>query len=235
MFKDQTFLRALNRTIIYAIIYAPALYFVSLSLSLLVKHLRKVSGIFRTAFFAPIVLSSIASGMVWKLIFDEKQGALTAIFRLLGGEGQPWLAQTNTAFGGALVVHIWLQMGFYLIIFLAALQEVPRDYYEAARLDGANSFQLFWNITRPGIAATSVFVLVMSFIISFQAYDQIVLLTAGGPNSATRLVVQEIYETAFKMNRMGYSSAKAFVLFALILVVTIVQLTIRNRDKDIGG
>lgn len=223
--------KTLQLTFTYVFCFVPSLFVVSLLLALIVKHIFKFTGFFRTSYFAPIILSAAAAGIVWKILFDSKYGAVNLIIGVFGGNSIPWLAKPSYALIAALIVHVWLQMGYYMIIFLSGLQDIPADYYEAGKLDGANGWQSFRYITFPCLSNTSVFVLVMSIIISFQAYDQVKLLTNGGPANSTRFAVQYIHETAFVLYDMGKASAMAIMLFIIVLVVSIAQIKITAGER----
>jgi ABC-type sugar transport system permease subunit len=230
--QNRDWLKAIGRTFHYSILYVPSIFIMGLSLALIVKHIPKLNGLFRTVYFFPIVLSGAISGLLWKYIMDERMGPVNVLLRGLGLQAVAFLGTSNIAMFAVLIVHVWLQMGYFMIIFLAGLQDVPRELYESARIDGANSPQAFFNITIPCIKNTSFFVLIMSAIGSFQVFDQIKLMTNGGPNSATKLAVQYIYETGFTLYQMGRASAMSFMLFAIILTFTIIQMVFVKNVKE---
>ena len=204
----------------------------ALVLALIVHKIPKGSGFFRTAYFMPVILSSVVTGLIWKLMYDERTGVINNIVQAIFGERIPWLSSVEWAMPAVLIVHVWMQMGYYMIIFLAGLQDIPKEYYEAAAIDGANSWQSFWNITMPGLSNTSVFIIVMSVINSFQAYDHIATLTDGGPASSTNLAVQYIYETAFSQYSMGYAASLALNLFVIILAFSLLMMKVMRSDKN---
>lgn len=232
LIQDQNWLKCLKRTGSYTLCYVPALYSMSLVLALIVHKIPKGSGFFRTAYFMPVILSSVVTGLIWKLMYDERTGVINNIVSAFLGEKIPWLSSMKWAMPAVLIVHVWMQMGYYMIIFLAGLQDIPKEYYEAAQIDGANGWQQFWHITMPNLANTSVFVIIMSVINSFQAYDHIATLTDGGPANATNLAVQYIYETAFSQYSMGYAASLALNLFVIILAFSLLMLKVMRTEKN---
>lgn len=230
LLKNTQWWETLGKTALFSVMYVPSLYIMALLLAMVCKHVPKATGVFRTAFFMPVILSAVVTGLIWKLMYDERTGVINDVVEFLFGTRIPWLSSPDWALTAVLIVNVWMQMGYYMIIFLAGLQDIPKDYYEAARLDGANPRQQFFRVTLPSLKTTSVFVIAMSFINSFQAYDQIVMLTRGGPARATTLAVQDIYERAFSLYDMGYASAQALCLFLVILVITLLQFRFMRED-----
>lgn len=232
LLQDKDWWAALGRTFLYAACYVPVLYVMALGLALVVKHLPHGTGLYRTAYFMPVILSSVVTGIVWKMMYDERAGVINNAMEALFGVRIPWLSSVNWAMAAVLIVNVWMQMGYYMIIFLAGLQDIPQCYYEAAQIDGATPWQIFVHITLPNLSNTSLFVVVMSVIGSFQAYDQIAMLTQGGPASSTTLAVQFIYDTAFGLYDMGYAAALALNLFVIILAFTLLQFKLIREKKD---
>jgi multiple sugar transport system permease protein len=150
----------------------------------------------------------------------------------IGAERQPWLGSTKLALASVVVVALWQAVGYSMIIFLAGLQDIPQEFYDAAKVDGASSLQRFWRITLPLLKPTSLFVLVVTFIGSFQVFDPVYILTNGGPAGATSATVFYIYENAFQFFRIGYASALALLLFAIIFIFTLVQLRLFRTEAN---
>lgn len=224
MAADPKWALALEKTFLYVGMFVPSMFAMSLLLALLIKHITRFSGFFRTTFFMPIIVSSTAAGAIFKMVFNKKTGFVNLFIQAFGGGAVNWLGDPNNAMICCVILAVWLGMGYNMIIFLAGLQDIPRDYYEAASIDGANGWQQFRHITFPGLAHTSIFVLTMSIINAFQAFDGIKMLTNGGPNNQTQVAVMWIYENAFIHYRMGYSCAMSLILFVIIMVITAVQL-----------
>lgn len=233
MSKDKMFIKSVIVTVKYALMYIPSVFILALLLANLLNALTgKLQSFFRTAFFMPYAISTVIAGIVWSFIYNPTNGFLNQLLALAGIDKQRFLASTTQALPSTVVVGIWLVLGYNTILFLAAIKDIPKDYYESAELDGAGPIQKFFSITLPLIKDTSVFVLVMCAIGSFQAFDQINVMTAGGPANATTTSVLYIYREAFETFEMGYSSALAFVLFIIIMILTVVQMKIMNRKKD---
>lgn len=234
LLQDSDWTDALKRTFRYVIMYVPALYLVSLGAAELIKHLKKGSGFFRTAYYLPMVVSAVAAGAIFKLLLNTRMGLVNKVLGVFGIDAINFLGDEKNALISCVILAVWLGFGSNMIIFLAGLQDIPRVYYEAAEIDGANGIQQFFSITFPGLARTSIFVLTNSFIGSFQTYDIIKTLTGGGPNYSTTLVVQLIYNEAFKHYNMGYACAMTVALFAIIFVVTMIQLKVTSKLADNG-
>ena len=182
-----------------------------------------MAGVFGAVFFVPVVLSLVVSSLMWKFIFDERSGLLNYVIGLVGIAPQAWLGSVDLALTAVIIVSIWMQMGYFMVIFIAGLQDVPSNYYDASKIDGATSWQTFWYVTRPLLNPTSLFVVVISLIGSFQIFDQIWIMTKGGPAGATQVTVVYIYQQAFQFLNLGYGSAMSFALFLVILVFSLVQ------------
>lgn len=233
MTKDKKFIQSIWVTAKYALMYVPSVYVLSLLLANLLNALHgKLQSFFRTAFFLPYAISTVIAGIVWSFIYNPMNGFLNQIIALAGGEKQRFLASTTQALPSSVVVGVWLVLGYNTILFLAAIKDIPRNYYEAAEIDGAGPIQKFFKITLPLVKDTSVFVLVMCAIASFQAFDQIKVMTGGGPANATTTSVFYIYREAFETFEMGYSSALAFVLFIIIMALTLIQMKLMKGKSD---
>lgn len=223
LWRDPQFWSSLRVTAIYTVAYVPILFSVSLGLAVLLHRRLPFMEFFRTIFFVPVVLSLVVSSLMWKYIFDEQVGLLNYLLQLVGLTPQPWLGSVELALPAIIIVSVWIQMGYFMVIFLAGLQDIPGLYYDAAKIDGASGWQTFWRITFPLLKPTSLFVVVIILINSFQVFDQIWVMTKGGPASATEVTVIYIYQQAFQFLNLGYASAIAFVLFIIILVFSLLQ------------
>ncbi len=230
LLSDPFFLESLRITALYTFTFVPLLFAISLALALLVNQGLKMTGLFRSAYFVPFMVSLVVASIVWQFILQERAGILNAILGTVGIDPQPWLGSTRLALVSVIIVTLWQGVGYSMIIFLAGLQDIPRDYYEAAAVDGANAWQRFRRITLPLLKPTSVFVLLISFISAFQLFDPIFVLTQGGPANATTTAVFYIYETAFEFLQLGYASALSVALFAIILVFTLFQLRVFRHE-----
>ncbi len=232
LFGDRQFWDSLKITTIYTLIYVPLLYTISLGLALLVNQRLPFMRFFRTIFFVPVVLSLVVSSLMWKYIFDERAGLLNFLIGLIGIQPQSWLGSVELALPSIIAVSVWIQMGYFMVIFIAGLQDIPREYFEAARIDGANRWQVFFQITLPLLKPTSLFVIVISLISSFQVFDQVWVMTKGGPARATQVTAVYIYQQAFQFLNLGYGSAVAFVLFVVILAFTLIQFRLFRTSQS---
>ena len=231
LLDDPFFVDSLKITAIYTFTFVPLLFVSALGLALLVNQRLQLTGVFRSAYFLPFMISLVVASVVWAFVLQERGGILNELIGLVGIDPQPWLGSTRLALVSIVIVTLWQGVGYSMIIFLAGLQDIPRDYYEAATIDGANAWQRFRRVTLPLLKPTSVFVLIISFISAFQLFDPIFVLTGGGPAGATTTAVFYIYETAFEFLQLGYASALSVVLFAIILVFTLVQLRIFRHES----
>jgi multiple sugar transport system permease protein len=232
LFSDEQFWDSLKITGMYTLIYVPVLYSVSLGLALLVNQRLPFMRFFRTIFFVPVVLSLVVSSLMWKYIFDERAGLMNFLIGLFGIQPQPWLGSVELALPSIIIVSVWIQMGYFMVIFIAGLQDIPREYYEAARIDGANRWQMFYRITLPLLKPTSLFVVVISLIASFQVFDQVWVMTKGGPARATQVTAIYIYQQAFQYLNLGYGSAIAFALFIVILAFSLIQFRLLRTAQS---
>ena len=228
--RDAEFLRSVRTTAIYAGGLNPIMWAIALGLALLFNREMKMRGIFRTIYFTPVVVSWVVASMVWYLIFHSSFGLNAHIMRFFGKPGLKLLSDSQYALSAIIVLSLWKSMGYYMVLFLAGLQNIPRVFFEAADVDGANNWQRFWFITIPLLMPATLFVMVISIINSFQVFTPIYLLTRGGPHGATRVLPMLIYENAFIFLKMGYASAMAMVLFAILMVLTLVQLRVFRID-----
>lgn len=227
---DSTFHIALINTIYYSVMCIPVTFVVSLGLALLLNTKLRGVAFFRTAAFFPYITSIVAIAVVWNLLFSPQYGPINQILTFVGVHHPPaWLESSRWAMPATVIVSVWRNMGYYMILFLAGLQTVPRELYEAARVDSANVWQRFWNVTMPCLRPTTFFVTVMLTINSFKIFDLILVMTQGGPGNATLVLSQFIYQTAFVQNQFGYASAASIVLFFICIVVTVVQFFIDKR------
>lgn len=233
LLTDTLFHRSLLNVSLYAVMFVPTMIALSLLVALALN--RKVPGmaIFRTIFYLPVVTSTVAASTVWITILNKDYGLLNQLLLFVGIDGPAWLANSNTALIAIVMVTLWQGLGANMIIYLAGLQGVPDYLYEAAKLDGANSWQRFKFITLPLVRTVTFFVTTLSLIGAFQLFDQAYVLTQGGPGYATTTPVYYIYQSGFNRLQMGYASAQAFALFLIILVFSALNLRL-NREQNLA-
>ncbi|MEP7285005.1 MAG: sugar ABC transporter permease [Chloroflexota bacterium] len=230
LLKDDTFLISLKNTLYYVIATVPLTMIASLGLALLLNQPIRGRNIFRTLFFFPYVASLVAIAVVWNLLFFPSAGPVNEFLHALGVANPPrWAASVDWAMITVILASIWKGMGYYMVIYLAALQGIPVILYEAASIDGANAWQKFYYVTLPMLTPASFFISVILTITSFKVFDLIMVMTGGGPGRATNVLVIDIYNTAFQQFRFGYSSSIAMVLLVLVLGITIVQFYMEKR------
>ncbi len=230
--EARLFRTSLKNTLIFAFAVLPLNLAITLPLAALIESVHdRLKTAFRAIYFLPVVTSSVGVAMMWGYLYDPQQGLFNAVIRLFGGTPISWLSDPRAKFLGVSVgmwaviaAYLWQDYGYNLVIFIAALQGIPKDFKEAAMIDGASAWQVFRHVTMPLLRPTLLFVCVMTMLSSFQVFDIIQVMTAGGPNHQTRVLVLDIYENAFRYQRMGWAAAISFVLVVLVMVVTIVQM-----------
>ena len=226
---DVLFRKVLLNTAYYVAGTVPAGVILSLLLALAMNANVRGIAVFRAIFFIPVISASVAVAMMWRWLYNTDFGLINLALTSIGIKSVPWLSSTAWAMPAVIIMAIWKSLGYNMIIFLAGLQGIPAHLHEAAAIDGANSFQRFRYITVPLLAPTTFFVLVISMINSFQVFDLAFVLTRGGPGDATNTMVMYIYNQAFQFFHMGYAAAIAWVLFAIIFVVTLCQHQLQKR------
>lgn len=229
MLQDPLFLGSLKVTILYVVMFVPTLFVVSLGLALLLTQRIRFRLFFRTAFFLPIVTSGVIVGLIWNFMYDPQVGILNYFLEAMHLPSQEWVGDTGTALSSLVLTSVWWNAGYYMIIFLAGLHDIPRDFYEAARIDGAGGWQSFLHITWPLLKPTRFFVVVVTILGSFQVFDLVYIMTQGGPDYATNTTVFYIYNQAFQFQKFGYASAMATALFAILLVLTLIQIWFQRK------
>ena len=227
---DSTFRISLWNTVYYSIFTVPLTMAAALGLALILNQKLKGIHIFRTIFFFPHVASLVAVAVVWNLLFHPTLGPINNVLRAIGIANPPgWTSTIDWAMPVIIIVSIWKSMGYYMILYLSGLQAIPGELYEAAKVDGANAFERFKNITLPMLTPTTFFVSIMLTIACFKVFDLISVMTNGGPGRATNVLVYYIYNTAFISYEFGYASAVSMVLFAIVLAITIVQFKAEKK------
>ncbi|MBN9346983.1 MAG: sugar ABC transporter permease [Devosia sp.] len=233
--KDRQFWNALRNTAIYTLIVIPGGLTVSMLLALALNSKIKGTAIYQAIFFLPYVSSTVAIALVWKWIYHPDYGVLNAMLRAVGLPGVDWLTNPSVALISVAIVQIWQTAGYNMVLLLAGLRAIPKDYYEAARIDGASPWTIFWSITVPLLMPTIFFVTTISIIASFQVFNLIYVMTGGGPGNSTKVYVFYLWENGFSFFKMGYASALAYVLFVIILAITLIQARFLGRTPGLGG
>lgn len=240
MVSDGLFWRSVRVTGIFVLGFVPITFFVALGLAVLVKDKFPGVGAVRAILFLPNVLSLVVIGVLWQFMLVDKRGVLTQLGGLVGLGDVSWLGTPSLALGTLIVVSVWFTMGYQMFLFLGGLTDIPVEYLDAARIDGAGAWRRFWTITWPLLAPTSFFVLVTSLVAAVtgvQAFDLVYVLTNGGPANATSTIVFYIYQQAFNFGDYGYAAALTAVTVVFLVIVTAVLLAVTrggrfNADVD---
>lgn len=223
MMKNETFWISFKNTILYTVGVVPLTLFFSLGLAILLNQKIKGMKFFRTAFFFPYVTSLVAIAVVWNMLFHPTMGPINQFLKLIIENPPGWTSSSQWALFAIVIVSVWRGMGYYMILYLAGLQSIPKELYEAASMDGANKWKQFMNVTLPSLRSTTFFVTIMLVINCFKIFDLVQVMTGGGPGRATNVLVYNIYNEAFVKFNFGYASAIAMVLFVIVLLITVVQ------------
>lgn len=233
LFGDSTFQISLKNTLWYAVFTVPLTLVAALAVAILLNSKIKGIVVYRTAFFFPYVASLVAVGAVWNMLFQPEFGPINELLRFIGIENPPkWCASTDWAMWVIIIVSVWKYMGYYMVVYLAALQGISKDLYEAAGIDGATGWKKIRYITIPMLTPTTFFVVIMLTIQCFKVFDLIYVMTGGGPGRSTNVLVNHIYNAAFVDYKFGYASASALVLFAIVLIITLVQMRGEKKFTD---
>lgn len=223
------FWKVLKNTFTYIILYIPLMLIVSISVAGLLSQKRRGVGAFRVIYYIPVLTSWVAASLIWKSILAPQYGAMNNILALFGIEGPGWLLDEKWAMPAIVLVSVWKDMGFFGLILLSGMVGINRSYYEAAEIDGAGAWTRFLKITLPLLTPSIFYVLIVSLINSFQLFPQIMIMTDGGPNGATQVMVERIYKYGFRYFKMGYASAFSWILFVIILIFTAIQMRGQKR------
>ncbi|MEO0132055.1 MAG: sugar ABC transporter permease [candidate division WOR-3 bacterium] len=257
--SDSMFWRSLLNTFWYVIFTVPIMLFLSLFIAVLLNQKIRALGLYRTIYYLPVVTSIVAVSIVWKWLYNPERGLLNYLLSLvhlgpvrwledprglisiilspLKINLPEWLAGPSVALCAIIIMSVWKGLGYNIVIFLAGLQNIPHQYYEAAKIDGAGSFNLFRHITWPLLSPTTFYILIMSTITAFEAFAQVWIMTGpppGGPLGTTKVVMYYFYEQSFELWRLGYGASIAFIAFIIILVLTIIQRQVLERRVQYG-
>jgi multiple sugar transport system permease protein len=234
MFNDPLFRGSLKVTAKYVLILVPGIYIIGLSLALLVKQKLPLVPLFRGMLFLPNVVSLVVIGLVWQFLLVDRLGLINKLLVRIGLEGRSWLGEPRLALGSLLFITFWFLMGYYMIIFLAGLQEIPREYYEAARIDGASAWRSFRDITMPLLKPTTFFILLTSTVTAVaggQGFDLVYVMTQGGPANSTNLIIYYIYQQAFQFSHYGYAAAMASFLVVVLVFLTAILFAVTKGGR----
>lgn len=220
---DMTFLKSIRNNAIF-LLTVPIYLIVSLVLAVLIDKFVYLKGYFKVAYFMPYISVVVAVATVWQVMFHPSAGPVNQFLMSIGIENPPkWIADPNFALISVMMISVWISIGFNLIVYIAGLQSIPKDLYEAADIDGASKWVQFRSITLPLLSPTTFFLMITGIISTFKVFDLIAVLTQGGPIQSTSMIVWYMYDTAFTNLKIGYASSMAAVLFLCVLVITLLQ------------
>ncbi|MFI6322906.1 carbohydrate ABC transporter permease [Nonomuraea sp. NPDC050556] len=214
--------------------YLPLVYAGGLGLAMLLNRAMKGRNLFRAVYFLPVITSWVVVALMWKWLLNPASGIVNWALSLVGVDGPGWWTDPDWAMPSIILASAWKDLGFVMIILLAGLQAIPREYHEAATVDGASPWQRFRRITLPLLSPSTFFVVVISLINGFQVFDQVHVMTGGGPGGATQVAVEEVYKMTFQYGRAGAASALSWLLFVIVLLVTLVQVRVQRRWVNYG-
>jgi multiple sugar transport system permease protein len=230
IFQDSVFWRSLWNTFRFTLMVTPTMIPLALFLAILLIKPMLGSRLYRLILFAPRVLSVSVVALICLWIWQPEWGVLNFYFQKAGIPSQKWLSDSTFSMVVIVLIDLWWVVGYYMVIFMAGLRQIPEELYEAASIDGASRWQSFWNITIPGLRGSLMFVMITHVIGAFQIFGLVNIITGGGPYDSTKVLVQYIYLNGFSYYKMGYASALAYVLMLIILFFTLVQFKVLNRQ-----
>ena len=233
LFSDEWFLNSYKNNIIFTAVTVPVLIALGLVMATIINKYIYGGGVVRTMIFIPYIASVVAVCTVWMVLLQPSYGPVNEFFRSIGIANPPgWLADFKWSLPSIMIIYVWQQVGYYSIVFLAGLKGLPEDVYEAAKVDGASSIRQFFSLTVPLISPTTFFLTIMGIIGSFKVFDQISVLTQGGPGSSSSVMAYYVYSTAFDYFEMGYANTLAWALFVLVFIVTLVQWKMQAKFSN---
>lgn len=225
---SDEFWQALGHTFYYIILYIPMVFLASLGIAMILNQTRKGITVFRIMYYIPVLTSWVAASLIWKWVLSSQYGILNQLLSLLGIKGPAWLTSEIWAMPAIVLASVWKDMGFFGLFLLAGLKAIDVGYYEAAKVDGAGPAKQFFKITLPLLTPSIFFCMIMSLINAFQLFPQVMIMTEGGPNGATQVMVERIYTYGFKYYQMGYAAAFSWLLFIIIFILTVIQMKLQK-------
>ncbi|AJY77627.1 sugar ABC transporter permease [Paenibacillus beijingensis] len=229
LLHDEVFWISLKNSGLYVLLTVPLAMAIGLVLALLVESLWRGKRLYRLIFFLPVVSSIGVISIVWSLMYNPQVGAINVLLRMFGIEGPNWLNDPSMALWALAIVGIWKGFGYNMVLYISGLKSIDRGLYEAASIDGAGRWRQFRNVTLPLLSPVTFFILVMSIISSFQAFATIQIMTKGGPNNATNVLVYQIYQEAFQFFNIGVATASSVILLLIVGLLTVIQLRMSNK------
>lgn len=233
LLADEAFLRGLLNNFYFVAVVVPIQTSLALGLAMLINQKIKGMNFFRTIYFAPVVTAMTVVAIVWTFLYNPGEGMINAFLQAITfGQLGPynWLLDTKLVFPAIMLLSIWQGVGFQMVIYLAGLQEIPDSLYEASQIDGANAWQQFWNVTLPQLRNTTIFVVLATTILAFKLFDQVQVMTAGGPQNASMTTMVHVVQQGWSELKVGYASAISIVFFLIVLLVSLVQRKVIGEE-----
>ena len=227
--RSVEFWNVLGHTVYYIVLYIPLVLVMSLFIASILNRNMRGIGVFRVLYYIPVLTSWVAASLIWKWVLSPQYGVINQLLGYLGVRGPEWLTDKFWAMPAIVLASVWKDMGFYGLFLLSGLKAIDTGYYEAAQMDGAGKVRQFFSITMPLLTPSMFFCVIMALINAFQLFPQVQIMTEGGPNGATQVMVERIYTYGFKYFRMGYAAAYSWLLFVIIFVLTLVQMKLQKR------
>jgi multiple sugar transport system permease protein len=229
LLSDDTFLKSIKNTLTFALYIVVLSTSLGLVLASLFTSKLRGTAIFKAVYFAPFITSTVAAAVVWTFLYNPRFGLFNSILELFHLGSRSWISSSKDALMSVIIFSVWKTVGYNMVIFVAGLKNIPDSYYEAGIIDGAGPLRRFFSISLPLVAPTAIFVVMYNTILALKVFDQVFVLTAGGPADATTVVVLQVYKQAFENYRFGYAASMAFVLFVIIIAITIIQYRLSRR------
>lgn len=227
--QSTEFWNVLWHTVYYIILYIPLVLIMSLFIASILNRNMRGIGVFRVLYYIPVLTSWVAASLIWKWVLSPQYGIINQLLGCIGIAGPDWLTDKVWAMPAIVLASVWKDMGFYGLFLLSGLKAIDVGYYEAARVDGAGRIKQFFSITLPLLTPSMFFCVIMALINAFQLFPQVQIMTEGGPNGATQVMVERIYTYGFKYFKMGYAAAYSWILFVIIFILTLVQMKLQKR------
>jgi multiple sugar transport system permease protein len=236
LFQDEAFIRGILNNFYFVVVVVPLQTSFALLLAILINQKIKGTNIFRTIYFSPVVTSMVVVSIVWTFLYNPGDGLINSFIHFITFgrvEGFNWLQNTKLVFPAIMLLSIWQGVGFQMVIFLAGLQEIPTDLYEAADVDGANKFQQFLYVTLPQLRNTTIFVVLATTILAFKLFDQVKVMTNGGPQNASMTTMLYVIQQGWGELKVGYASAISLIFFIIVLIVSLLQRQILREERQV--
>lgn len=228
IFGGREFWTVLGHTCYFIVLYIPLVFVASLAIASLLNRGKPGVTVYRVMYYIPVLTSWVAASLIWKWVLSPQYGILNQLLAIIGIKGPDWLTSEVWAMPAIVLASVWKDMGFFGLFLLSGLRSIDRTYYEAARVDGAGKIRTFFGITIPLLTPSIFFCLVMALINSFQLFPQVMIMTGGGPNGATQVMVERIYTYGFSYFKMGYAAAFSWMLFVIIFILTSAQMKLQK-------